>query len=226
MKTLISSSSTDGSDFKNFDNEPGDVQQTGAPLEVRFHLVDGSSEQYAQNDTAAADRLLKQIEPERLFNNTRLIVADEYSKTVFVLAQVNRLDFIQSQRDSWNIPGDFFDMVELTEAEFREHAYLDEPAQAEKRDQRRPVGDLLVSFIELRFVGGIRVFVMVEGSVKLPTESYTFMNFLLSKRGAHMRLRGGGVAVLNLANLVRYSVYPGVKELPTDTWLLSRGCTT
>jgi len=117
-------------------------------------------------------------------------------------------------------------MVELTEAEFRERAFLDDPARAEERDQPRPVGDLLVSFIELLFVGNTRVFVMVEGLVKLPTESHTFMNFLLSKRGAQVRQRSGGVAVLNLANLVRYSVYPGVKELPEDTWLLSRGSTS
>jgi hypothetical protein len=226
MKMLISSSTSRGADLKHFDNEPGDLQQFGTPLEIRFHLIDGSVEPFVQDDTAAALRLLKKIEPQRLFNNTRLIVADEYSKTVFVPAQVNRVDFIQAQLDCWNFPGGFSDMVELTEAEFRERAYIDDPARAEKREQRRPVGDLLVSFIELRFVGNTRVFVMVEGLVKLRTECHTFMNFFLSKHGAQIRLRGGGMAVLNLANLVRYSVYPGVNDLPDDTWLLSRGSTT
>jgi hypothetical protein len=226
MKVLISSSTTRGAGLKIFDGEPSDLGQPGAPLEIRFHLIDGSVESFVQTDGAAAVRLLEKIEPHRLFNNTRLIVADEYSKTVFVPAQVNRVDFVQAQYDCWHFPGGFSDMVELTEAEFRDRAYLDDPAQAEERDQPRPVGDLLVSFIELRFVGNTRVFVMVEGLVKLPTESHTFMNFLLSKRGAQVRLRSGGVAVLNLANLVRYSVYPGVKELPEDTWLLSRGSTS
>jgi hypothetical protein len=45
------------------------------------------------------------------------------------------------------------------------------------------------------------------------------MRFLLSKGAFHMRLRGGGVAVVNLANLVGYTVYPGVAEVPADTWL-------
>jgi hypothetical protein len=226
MNALTSPSKTHGSILKNFDNEPDELQRTKPPLAIRFHLIDGSVEAFVQNDNATADRLLKKFEPDRIFSNTRLIMADECSKTVFVPAQVNRIDFNWAQHVLWNFPGGFADMVELTEAEFREHAHLDDPAKVEKREQRRPVGDLLVSFIELRLVGGTRVFLMVEASVKLPTESHTFMNFLLSKRGAHIRLRGGGVAVLNLKNLIRYSVYPGVKELPEDTWLLSRGNTT
>ena len=61
---------------------------------------------------------------------------------------------------------------------------------------------------------------MAELSVKLPAENQSFMRFLLSKTGFHMRLRGGGVGVVNLANLVGYTVYPGVAQVPADTWML------
>jgi len=33
-----------------------------------------------------------------------------------------------------------------------------------------------------------------------------------------MRLRGGGVGVVNLAQLTGYTVYPGVAQVPSDTW--------
>jgi hypothetical protein len=59
---------------------------------------------------------------------------------------------------------------------------------------------------------------MVEFSVKLPVENQSFMRFLLSKTGFHMRVRGGGVGVVNLAQLVGYTVYPGVAQVPGDAW--------
>jgi hypothetical protein len=67
--------------------------------------------------------------------------------------------------------------------------------------------------------GGQPLFVMVEAAAKLPAESQSFMQFLLSKTAVHMRLRGGGISVINLANLAGYIVYPGVAQIPGDSWL-------
>jgi hypothetical protein len=60
---------------------------------------------------------------------------------------------------------------------------------------------------------------MTEFSVKLPIENQSFMRFLLSKTGFHMRLSGGGISVVNLANLAGYTVYPGVAQVPADSWI-------
>ena len=60
---------------------------------------------------------------------------------------------------------------------------------------------------------------MVEFSVKLPAQNQSFMRFLLSKTGFHMRLRGGGLGVVNLARLAGYAVYPGVAQIPADSWI-------
>lgn len=67
--------------------------------------------------------------------------------------------------------------------------------------------------------GGHPVFLMIEILVKLPAENHFFMQFILSKGALHMRLRGGGTGVLNLANLATYTVYPGVAQIPSDSWL-------
>jgi hypothetical protein len=67
--------------------------------------------------------------------------------------------------------------------------------------------------------GGNPIFVMVEIHAKLPAESQSFMHFMLSKGAVHMRLRSGGIGVVNLASLAAYTVYPGVAQIPTDAWL-------
>jgi len=88
-----------------------------------------------------------------------------------------------------------------------------------RREEPTPIGDILVSFIKLQMRGGQPLFVMVEAATKLPAESHSFMQFLLSKSAIHMRLRGGGTSVVNLANLAGYTVYPGVAQIPADAWL-------
>ena len=189
-------------------------------LVIRVHLTDGSVESFAQMDGVEADKLWEKIEPSRLFSQTRLVLAGDYSKSVCVTAQIVRVDFVREGNECWEFPGGYSDIVELTEEDFRRHAHLDQTEQMLKRNELTPVGDLLVSFLKLHLAGGKPLFLMVEIPVKLPAENHSFMHFMLSKGGFHMRLREGGIGVVNLGNLLSYVVYPGVPQIPADTWLI------
>jgi hypothetical protein len=190
-----------------------------ATMTIHFHLTDGSVHSFVSNDDAAARKIWDAVEPSRLFAHSRIVVGSEHSKSVFVSAEIIRVDFTQESFQCWEFPGGYSDIVELSEAEFRKHAHMDQPALMVKRDQPTPVGDLLVSFVRLHMKGARPMFVMIEAPVKLPAESQSFMNFMLSKGSIHMRLRGGGIGILNLANLASYTVYPGVAQIPGDSWL-------
>jgi hypothetical protein len=198
-------------------NALGESQQPG--LVIRIHLSDGSVETFAQTNEAEAQKLWDKIEPSRLFAQSRLVLAGEHSKSVYVTAQIVRVDFIQESNECWEFPGGYSDIVELSEEEFGKHAHLDQPEQMAKREQPTPVGDLLVSFVRLHLTGGKPLFLMIEFPVKLPVESHSFMQFMLSKGAFHMRLCGGGIAVVNLVHLLGYTVYPGVAQIPADSWL-------
>jgi hypothetical protein len=192
---------------------------TPANLDVRFCFVDGSEETFTVNGEDEAERILLHLDPARLFKKSRIVVADDYSKSVFVCAHLSRIDFIYDGSDFSQLPPDHADLVELTEAEFRIHVPRENPHQMERRTQYRRVGDLMVSFLELRMSGGTRIYLMNETVVKLPVDSQSFMQRLLSKEWLGVRLRVGH-AVLNLSNLIGYTVYPGVPEVPADTWHL------
>jgi len=186
---------------------------------IRIHLTDGSVESFAPTNEAEAKKLWDQIEPSRLFAQSRLVLAGEHSKSVFATAHVLRVDFIQDTYECWQFPGGYADVVELSEDDFRKHAHLDRPELMPRREQPTPVGDLLVSFLKLHIAGAKPLYLMIEFPVKLPAENQSFMQFLLSKAGLHMRLRGGGIGVVNLAHLAGYTVYPGVAHVPSDTWI-------
>ena len=186
---------------------------------IRVHLTDGSVESFAAQDEVESKKIWESVDLSRLFTQQRLVVAGEHFKSVFVCAHVVRLDFVQDTYECWEFPGGYSDIVELSEADFRKHARLDQPEKMVRREQHTPVGDLLVSFAKLHVAGGKPLFLMAEFPVKLPAENQSFMQFLLSKRSIHLRLRGGGYGVINLANLVAYTVYPGVAEIPADAWI-------
>jgi hypothetical protein len=186
---------------------------------IRVYLTDGSVESFVQPDEAKARAFWDSLDPLRLFAQPRVVIAGAASKSVFVGSEIVRIDFVQQFCPCWQLPQGYSDIVDLSEADFRKHAHLDQPELMAKREQHTPVGDLLVSFLQLRFKGSAPLFLMAELSVKLPAENQSFMRFLLSKTGFHMRLRGGGVGVVNLANLVGYTVYPGVAQVPADTWI-------
>ena len=188
-------------------------------LGIRFQFVDGSEQTFIQPDTERAENVLRNINPVHLFYQSRIVVADDYSKSVFVCSQINRIDFIFQGHGFSHIPADHADLVELTESEFRKHVPSSNSSGLPKRTQQRRVGDLLVSFLNLRMRGGTLVYLMNETLVKLPSDNHSYMQRLLSKGPLCVRLPGGGESVLNLANLISYSVYPGVTEIPTDSWM-------
>src|SRR5258706_12661259 len=187
---------------------------------IPVHLIDGSVESFTASDEAEAKKIWDSVEPARLFTQRRLVLEGDHFKSVFVSDHILRVDFVQDSYDCWTFQGGYSDIVELSEEEFRKHARLDHPEQMAKRNQHTPVGDLLVSFLKLNLYGGKPLFLMAEFPVKLPAENQSFMRFLLSKGGFHLRLCGGGYGVVNLANLVGYTVYPGVAEIPADAWIV------
>jgi hypothetical protein len=193
--------------------------ETKAALTIRFHLTDGSVHSFVQPDGAPARALWEGIDPTRLFARPRIVIGSEHSKTVVVSAEIIRIDFVQDAFQCWQFPPGYADIVELSEEEFRKRARLDQPEMMARRDEPTPAGDLLVSFVKLQMRGGRPLFAMVEIHAKLPAESQSFMQFMLSKASVHMRLRGGGIAVVNLANLAAYTVYPGLAQIPADAWL-------
>jgi hypothetical protein len=185
---------------------------------IRVYLTDGSIETFSQADETVVRTIWQNVDPVRLFSQQRLVIAGTHSKSVFVCAEIVRIDLVQQSCACWEFPHGYSDIVELSEASFRKHAHLDQPELMPKREQGTPVGDLLVSFLKLQFRNSPPIFLMSEFSVKLPAENQSFMRFLLSGTGFHMRLQGGGVGVVNLANLSGYTVYPGVAQVPSDSW--------
>ena len=194
-------------------------EDKGPRLEIRFQFVDGSVANFFQSEPEAVQNIWSQINMAHLFTRPRIVIADDHSKSVFVCSQINRIDFVFEGSDFSRLPHDHADLVEMNDEEFCSHVPLDDPSRLERRVQPRRVGDLLVSFLHLRMREGSNVYLMNETLVKLPVENHSFMQRLLSGGSYSIRLQGGGHGFLNLSNLLGYTVYPGVPEIPSDSWM-------
>src|SRR5436190_2520235 len=106
---------------------PGKMSSRPA-LEIRFYLADGSSETFIQPDAEAAEVIRQRADSSNLFNQSRIVVADDYSKSVFVGAQINRVDLVFHGPGFSRIPVDYADLVELTETEFHQRVPTKDPA--------------------------------------------------------------------------------------------------
>src|SRR5437588_3375961 len=148
-----------------------EISSSRPALEICFEFVDGSQETFIQNDTETAKSILRRINPSylfhHLFSQPRIVVADDYSKSVFVCSQINRVDFVFKGSGFSHIPSDHADLVEITEAEFHKFGPLNNPSRLQKRAQQRRVGDMLVSFHNLRMRGGRHLYLMKETLVKI-----------------------------------------------------------
>src|SRR5712691_10307298 len=98
--------------------EPTVENYQAPPLEIRFQFVDGSVASFFQPDPEFAENIWRRINVAHLFTRPRIVVADDYSKSVFLSSQINRIDFVFDGHDFSQLPGDHADLVELSEEEF------------------------------------------------------------------------------------------------------------
>jgi hypothetical protein len=187
-------------------------------MEIRIHTCGGSVETFFQESPALIARILKGIQSTKVFTGDSITIAGEYSLTTFVASRVSRVDLIGEALPLWKYPADILDVVELSEDEFRERSHLDDPARRERRRTPKPTGESALVFGEVEMVGGTRIFLAAKIKVGLPAERLQRFRTLFSTAAVHFRMRQGGTAILNLKNLVRFTLVPGPDVTPSDAW--------
>jgi hypothetical protein len=187
-------------------------------MEIRIHTCGGAVETFFQDNPALAGRIVKAIQSTKVFATNHITIAGEYSLTTFVASRVNRVDLIGEEIPAWKHPDDILDVVELSEDEFRERSHLNEPARLERRRSPKQTGEFAVVFVEVEMSGGIRIFLAAKIKVVLPAERLQRLRTLFSAAAVHFRMRQGGTAILNLTNLVRFTLNPGPDVTPIDAW--------
>ena len=187
-------------------------------MEIRVHTQTGSVETFFQDNPALVASTLNGIQSTKVFATNVITIAGDYSLTTFVASQVNRVDLIGEDLPLWKYPDDVLDVVELSEDEFRERSHLNDPARLVQRRKPKQTGESALVFAEVEMAGGTQIFLAAKIKVGLPVERLQRLRTLFSAAVVHFRMRPGGTAILNLKNLIRFTLNPGPDVTPVDAW--------
>ena len=187
-------------------------------MKIRIHTESNSVETFFQDNPALAAPILKAIQSTKVFASNTITIAGEYSLTTFATPRVNRVDLIDEDLPRWKQPEDILDVVELAEDEFREQSHLNDPARLERRRTPKQAGEFALVFAAVEMTGGTRIFLAAKIKVGLPAERLQRLHMLFFTTAVHFRVREGGIAILNLKNVVRFTLNPGPDLTPIDAW--------
>ncbi len=186
-------------------------------LQIHIHKVDGATTTIIQNDADEVKKTLDGFEPTHIFDRNRFVITDGNSITSLPTSKITRIDLISEVLPHLIFPIGIVGAVELTETEFQ--ALVRNPMMREQWQQMATQEDSVVTFLDLELADGQCLFLTMEMHVELQSEEPWKTNgHPLDGSGLCFRMRNGGVAVLNLANLTRLTFYPKPMIPLADAW--------
>jgi len=201
--------------------------QERSKLQVCIHGVDGSLATFVQNDPAVVEHIVRDCQTPDFFKQERIAVAGQHSVTTLVLSNVARIDLAGEELPPWEPPPGFRtsirDIVELPEQEFLYQAEVRDLKHRERRRVRFAPGKPAAVYVAIQLVGGRHMYLKVQ-IVDVPrAERPQRIRAFMELPGLSFRLLDGGLGLVNLANAVKFSSYPGPAEVPTHTWSADEG---
>jgi hypothetical protein len=175
-------------------------------LQIRVHGIDGSVQTFTQRGGSLIGQTLKWFQPTYIFTQKRIQIPGERSLTTFFASQVTRIDLITEPRSNWKLPPDPVEAVELSERAFRSLAQAQQPR--EKQEASPPRDNAAMVLLDIALAGGQHVFLAQEMAGRPAPQAMQGFDTLFTTTCYSFLMRTGGVAVLNVANLVCFTIYP------------------
>ncbi len=183
-------------------------------------LVNGEEIRFTAADAGVAQHIVAQITSGRLFARPNLIIASKRSLIISRTANVVRLDLNGDGLDGLLLLdglGAEVTRAEVTREEWEERALRSEISDQTSNDLLRPAGKPVTAFGQLAMFTGNSVFVRYDLRALKGLDQRRFVNEFFNNSVFSFRNQTGGVGLVNPANIVSATYYPGA-EPPTDAW--------
>lgn len=195
------------------------MPQAFIPLEIHIHLEDRRITKYVQSDPESARNILDHIQPGKFFAQRQLIIQGIQSMTALQCSRIVRVDLITSDPPHWPFHNQTESITEISEQEFAERYRPGGPIAL-------PSGQVGTLYAEMEMTSSERIFfeLRVHGQSEeiLPLDQGVFIQQMFAGTGMHAHRRGGGWILVNPANILRFTTYPGPQSAPPGSWRASR----
>lgn len=189
-------------------------------LLIRVHKLDGSISSFVQDDLEQSRQILGGFGSTNVFTKSRIILGDRNSHTVIPVAQITRIDLEINPDSPLSFLADLVEGVELMPVEFE--TLIQNLAMDDRWENLGKMDAFVITFLNLEMADGRNVLVTMEVDSVSPQGLCELRDFLLSRPGLCFRASGGGVSILNLANLSSLTIFPGADQPQDDVWCLRR----
>lgn len=175
---------------------------TRSHQQFRVYEPGGSTRSFTQSDFGLARQALAELNPIELFAENAVKILDDDGEYIFEASELERIDLITDRLSVWDYPSMIGTNVELTEGEF--HELVKAPR---RRESPRSPG-IVSLFISMVMSGGQRYFFWMEVAGGLSAIRTSRICAMIQQPKLVFGLRIGGIGVLNLARMDRFSIWP------------------
>lgn len=183
------------------------------PLEIHVHLNGGSVRRFVQTDLEVAVKTLAALDPGRFFGEERITVAGDHHTTTFPSAVISLVEFVTNEPPEWEfVPHNIKNVVLMTLDLFRQR--VDAMIADGSIDRLRAIkdGEEFVGYVSMELASKQTIYVGIHG-VAMPEALRTgTIDRFLSMPSFHAH-REGVLALINMANVLCFSAFPGPAEI-------------
>jgi hypothetical protein len=198
-----------------------EMHQPSPQLQIRIYGTDGALSTFSQDDPAVVQRILRESQRADFFAQHRIIVAGQSSLTTFVVSNIARMDLegedisARPRTPASQAP----QLIEISKPEFLYQVEEHDLKHVERRMREHAPVKAFVGFLDIQLVGGRHVYLKFHGLAALPAERLQKVHSFLMLPSLSFRLSGGGLGIVNLSNVSKFTAYPGPADVPADAWV-------
>src|SRR5258706_6695311 len=188
-------------------------------VEIQIPMIDGSISRFIVDKPGAAPDLIASIHPNKIFTQRNIVIAGSRSMTAYPTAAVARVDFVMDGFPGWAFYHNLEDVMQITHEEFKQR-YNPESADVDRVARVVVPGDTIVAWGEIELNNADRVYTEARfvAQAATPIDRSMLFEQLFESHYLYSRRRGGGAILINPANIVRLSFFPGPPETPRNAW--------
>jgi hypothetical protein len=185
-------------------------------MDIGVHLTNGQSHWFRQTDPQIVSRMILHLSPKRVFNHPQVLIEGIHSTRGINTQFIEAIELIIEPVEEWqNLPG--MNITAVSKETFREKIKTLRPDVDAKGLEA--VGQQLGS-IWMVSERNFHLSIQAENQSALD-QLKSVQNFFTS--GAQLLNReDGGYMIINMTNAVRWTLTPGPKNLPADSWVASK----
>lgn len=185
-------------------------------LRICIHLKNGEVVEFSQTDPEESDRILVQNHPPKIFTQDQLVIGGTYSLSAFSTAAICMIEFFME-----NVPWPNWlpelEATIITKEKFHEQYHRDD--EANRREHPYTIGESYTGYSIVKMACGRQLYLEIQGHEIAALDQKHLIYQIFSRPSFHARLPGGGgVSILNTANIEGIIFCPGTAEIPSNAW--------